>query len=125
MTRIMQIHPDYQVYFRTLGNNIQTRVTQICTENYNQDSPTILVEPGRTIIIGDVKDELTRLFDDLGKPTLNQITATTNRPSGIFSTRSYAAMISYLYGENSYIDAPRARPEQRVPKIRFRDLEPI
>lgn len=121
----MQIHPDYQVYFRTMGDNIQTRVTEICTKKFDQDSPTILVEPGRTILIGDVRSELTKLFDALGKPTLNQITSTTNRPSGIFSTRSYAAMLRYLYGENSDTDAPRAKPERRAPKVQFRDLEPV
>lgn len=116
-----RIHDNYKVWFRTLGNTLQTRVSLITTEHYTDQDRMVMIEPGRTILIGDIDEELLKLFNDFGKPTLNTMTSLKSRPGGIFSTRSYESIKRHLYGANADQDAPRVRPDLRNPRPQFRD----
>ena len=124
MNEKLLILDDYSVYFQTFGESLQTRVTILSTEFFDDQSEILLVEPGRTILIGDVKEELKRLFTDVGRPTLNDRTATSSRPGGVFSTRAYDSLRAYLFNDSIDSDEPRIRPSKRTKKQPvYRDLE--
>ena len=108
-----QIHPDYDLYFQTVGNTIQTRVGLISPKDYNQDSSLVMIEPGRTILIGDVTEQLKALFSAAGKPALNEMTATEGRPGGIFSSSSFLAIRDFLFDG----------PKEETPRIRKTEVE--
>jgi len=120
----VEIIEGYNVYFQTLGNSLQTRVTILSTELFDDKSPVKLIEPGRTILIGDIEVDLLRLFTDYGRPTLNAKTATSTRPGGVFSTRAYDSLREYLFGDSLDTAEPRIRPGKRKKKAPvFRDME--
>lgn len=112
-----QLHEDYDIYFVSLGDTIQTRTTILAAKEFDQDSRMILIEPGRTILLGDVDEELQKLFLKLGKPTIDRLTATKGRPGGAFSSRAYDALRLYLFGD----EGPRVQIKRRKKDIVFRD----
>ena len=114
----------YEVYFQTFGNSLQTRVTILSTEFYDEQSPIKLIEPGRTILVGEIEPDLKQLFAHVGRPTLNERTATTKRPGGVFSTRAYDSLRAHLFGDTLDTDEPRVRLNKRKKKQPvFRDVE--
>lgn len=123
MDQKIKILDNFEVFFQTLGDSLQTRVTVLSTEFFDDTSLFRLIEPGRTILIGDIEPELLRLFTAVGRPTLNEKTATTSRPGGVFSTRAYDALRLHLFGDNLETAEPRVRPGKRTKKQPvFRDL---
>ncbi|RKZ08813.1 hypothetical protein DRQ25_08095 [Candidatus Fermentibacteria bacterium] len=114
MSELKKIHPAYDVYFRTYGETIQTRVTQLSRKQFTSEDKFKLVEPGRVLVIGDIRPELHQLLLALGKPAINDLTATDDRPNGIFSTRAFDSLRRHVYGDNWKTEAPRAKPALRV-----------
>ena len=124
MNEKVKILDNYEVFFQTLGESLQTRVTILSSELFDENSDIKLIEPGRTILIGDVDAELLRLFTAVGRPTLNERTATSRRPGGVFSTRAYDSLREYLFGDDLETSEPRVRPGKRTKKQPvFRDQE--
>ena len=122
-----RISKNHGIYFSALGSNLQTRVTILHGEEFDEESRIILIEPGRTILMGDIDEELKALLADHGKPALNKMTATSDRPGGIFSTKAVRALTDHLYAGNSGTTAaglaPRAKPTQRKSTPVYRDMQ--
>ena len=114
MTDLIQIHPDYQVYFRTYGKTVQTRITQLSPKTFTSEDRFLLIEPGRVLLIGDLDRELRCMLRELGKPAINDLTSTEERKTGAFSTRAFESLRRHLYGDSYQSIAPRSKPSMRV-----------
>lgn len=124
---LIKLHKNFNVHFFTLGNTLQTRTGFLCPATFDQNADIILVEPGRLVIIDLhlIEADLVKLLQAYGKPALNEMTITSNRPNGLFSTRVFESFRKLLFVNHEY-NAPRAKPERRVHKeIVYRDLEPV
>lgn len=65
-----------------------------------------MLEPGRIIVIGSIKDPLEELIKEFGRPELNRMTKTDIRPAGVFSQTAYKGLRQYIFG--SIDDSPRS-----------------
>jgi hypothetical protein len=111
MNNSVKLHPDFNIHFKTLGQTVQTRVTILSQPAYNENTPITMIEPGRTMIIGDILEDLKGLLTRFGKPALNDMTYTAGREGGGFSSRAIEALRDYAFAGES--PAPRAKPGRR------------
>ena len=90
-----RLHPDFDVYYETLGDNRQTLIVILSKFDYMDDFLKI-VSPGRIVLVGDVEEELAKIVDHIGRPTLNEMTRSNDRPSGVFNSSNLLALRQHL-----------------------------
>lgn len=98
--------PESDVCFRTIGSSHQTFVLMLAPTSFDEQTEMEMVEPGRTLVIGDIRENLKEILTKWGRPALQDITAHPGRENGVFSGRAYTALRRWAFQDEDKI--PRA-----------------